>query len=44
MKDLLPPGWKLWHPIVFAILFVVGARIADPLIGFALGIAAHARG
>lgn len=38
MKDLLPAGWKLWHPIVFAILFVIGARLADPLISFVLSI------
>lgn len=44
MKDMLPPGWKLWHPIVFAILFIVGARVADPLINFILSLANRAAG
>lgn len=40
--DLLPSGWKLWHPIVFGLLAMIGARLADPLVAFILGIVRNA--
>lgn len=44
MKDLLPTGWKLWHPIVFGILATIGMRLTDPLIAFVLGMVRQASG
>lgn len=35
---LLPDPWKLWHPVVFGILFTIGASLTGPLIGFAMGL------
>jgi hypothetical protein len=29
--DLLPSGWKLWHPVVFGLLAALGAKLADPV-------------
>lgn len=44
MKDLLPNGWKLWHPVVLAVMWTIGTRIADPVITFVLSLASAARG
>lgn len=34
--DLLPAGWKPWHPLVFGILAKIGADLASPLMDFLL--------
>jgi hypothetical protein len=36
--DLLPSGWKLWHPIVFGLLAMIGAQLADPVVGAIMGM------
>lgn len=38
MRNLLPQGWALWHPIVFGLLATIGMRLADPVVNFALGL------
>ena len=35
--DLLPAGWKLWHPIVFGLLASLGVKLADPAITLVFG-------
>lgn len=36
--DLLPSGWKPWHPVVFGLLAGVGFRLVDPVVDFVMGI------
>lgn len=36
--DLLPSGWKLWHPVVFGMLAGIGVKLTDPVVGFIMGL------
>lgn len=40
---LLPDPWKLWHPIVFGILFTIGAGLTQPLVRFVMGMLSAAQ-
>lgn len=44
MKKLLPSDWRVHEVLVLGILLTIGARLADPLVTFLLGIARNAAG
>jgi hypothetical protein len=44
MKKLLPGDWRVHEVLILGILLTIGARLADPLISFALGALQRAAG
>lgn len=34
--DILPAGWKLWHPVVFGFLAGIGFALSTPVVSFIL--------
>jgi hypothetical protein len=44
MKKLLPGDWRVHEVLILGILLTIGARLADPLISFLLGVVRNAQG